>query len=83
MTIDELDDLLRRVARAEGEDRAREATLPHVLVCRDRATGATSHEGPYANRAAALQALRGKGVADRADGTFTLGVEPVFPPHRA
>jgi F420-dependent methylenetetrahydromethanopterin dehydrogenase len=80
MTIDEIDDLLRRVARAEDEDREREATLPHVLVCRDRTTGAASHEGPYADRTAALEALHGKSSGDRADGAFALAVEPVFPP---
>jgi hypothetical protein len=68
-------------AVAEQEDVAREAALPHLVVCIDVASGSRSYSGPYPSRGAAESAAQYEATVEAgSDCRLRFVVEPVFPP---
>ena len=71
--------MLTRVAEAESADLAREAHLPHVMVCEDLHSHHLTFAGPYGSRAEAEAAVAYE--ADHSgDGSLRFFSAPVFPP---
>lgn len=65
----------------ELADAAREAGLPHVVVCTDTHTGEFTLDGPYPDgQAATIAAERESGLDPRGCLGLRFSVRPIYPP---